>query len=131
MGKVDASIRSIQNVVRSNAKDLVFQVVKHWVEGVTKPKIYQVIISGIRSSEASKIQNFLASIGGVQNVFRRSFNQGTAELEVETGSVQSTIVDALESFEGIPIELVSEEPFRMSFRKIKGEEHPNNDAQGK
>jgi hypothetical protein len=91
------------------------------VDGVTKPKIYQVIISGVKSSEATKIQNFLARIGGVQNVFRRSFNQGTAELEIETGSVQSTIVEALEGFEGIPIELVSEEPFRLSFKKVKGE----------
>ena len=117
MGKADAAIRSIQNVVRSNAKDLVFQVVKHWVDTSTKAKIYQVIVTGVQSQELKKLERFLSGLGGVQNVFRRSFNHGTGEIEVETDMVQSTLSDAVENNTVLPVDLVSDEPYRLSFEK--------------
>jgi len=117
MGKADAAIRSIQNVVQSNAKELVFQVVKQWVEGVSKAKTYQVIVSGVQSVDVGKIERFLKGIAGVQNVYRRSFNQGTAELEVETTMVQATLADLLERNKQVPLDLVSDEPLRLSFEK--------------
>jgi hypothetical protein len=117
MGKADASIRSIQNVVRSNARDLVFQVVKQWVEGVTKPRILQVIVSGVQSADLAKIERYLKGLAGVQNVYRRSFARGTGELEVETSIVQTTLADRLESNKQVPLDLVSDEPLRLSFEK--------------
>lgn len=119
MGKPDAAIRSIQNVVRSNARDLVFQVVKHWVESSNKAAIYQVIISGVQSAELTKIERALSSIAGVENVFRRSFGRGTGELEIEADMVQSVLTGHLEGLKAVPLDLVSEEPHRMTFEKRK------------
>ena len=117
MGKADAAIRSIQNVVQTNAKDLVFQVVKHWVESSNKAALYQIIISGVQSAELAKLERSLSSLAGIKNVFRRSFNRGTAELEIETDMVQSVLVGLLEGGKTIPLDLVSEEPLRMTFEK--------------
>jgi len=117
MGKADAAIRSIQNVVRSNAKDLVFQVVKHWVESSTKAGMFQVIVSGVPSGELKKLERFLSSIAGVQAVHRRSFSRNTGELEVETEMGQSALVTSIEENKEVPLDLVSEEPYRMTFEK--------------
>jgi len=119
MGKADAAIRSIQNVVETNAKDLVFQVVKHWVESSNKAAVYQVIISGVQSAELAKLERSLSQVAGVQKVFRRSFSRGTAELEIETDMVQSVLTSHIESSKAVPLDLVSEEPFRMTFEKKK------------
>ena len=119
MGKADAAIRSIQNVVRSNAQDLMFQVVKHWVESANKAALYQVIVSGVQSAELAKLERSLSAIAGVQNVHRRSFSRGTGELEIESDMVQSVLTSHLEGGKAVPLDLVSEEPLRMTFEKRK------------
>ena len=117
LGKTDASMRSIQNVVRSNAKDIVFQVVKHWTEGVNKPKMYQVIVSGVRHEEVSALERFLSTMPDVVKVYRRSFNQEVAELELEFKGLQSSLVNGIERNKKVPLRLVSDEPLRISFEK--------------
>jgi len=117
LGKTDASMRSIQNVVRSNAKDIVFQVVKHWTEGVNKPKMYQVIVSGVQHEELSKLEHFLSTMPDVVKVYRRSFNQEVAELELEFKGLQSSLVNGIERNKKVPLRLVSDEPLRISFEK--------------
>jgi hypothetical protein len=117
LGRTDASTRSIQNVVRSNAKDIVFQVVKHWTEGVNKPTMYQVIVSGVQHEELSALEHFLSTMPDVVKVYRRSFNQEVAELELEFKGLQSSLVHGIEKNKKIPLRLVSDEPLRISFEK--------------
>ncbi len=117
LGRTDASTRSIQNVVRSNAKDIVFQVVKHWTEGVNKPKLYQVIVSGVRHEDLSALEQFLSTMPEVVKVYRRSFNQKVAELELEFKGLQSSLVHGIEKNNALPLRLVGDEPLRISFEK--------------
>lgn len=117
MGEQDAAVRSIRHVVRTSAKDIVFQVVKNWYEGLSKSKIFQLVISGVKGSEVSAIEKYLTPLPDVINVFRRSYNRGTAEVEVEYNGDQRVLVDALENNNVVPLSLVSEEPFRCSFEK--------------
>lgn len=117
LGKTDASTRSIQNVVRSNAKDIVFQVVKHWTEGVSKPKMYQVILSGVQNGELTALENYLSTMPDVVKVYRRSFNQEVAELELEFKGLQSSLVHGIEKNKKVPLRLVGDEPLRISFEK--------------
>jgi hypothetical protein len=119
MGKKDAAVRAIQNIVRISAKDIVYQVVKHWSDGLSKASTYQFIISGVKGSEATALEKYIAKLPDVLNVFRRSYNRGTAEIEVECNAPQSTLVEALENNKGVALTLVSEEPFRISFEKAK------------
>ncbi len=117
MGRSDAAIRSIQNVVRSNSKDIVYQIVKNWFEGILKTKIYQVVISGVKNTDLSTIEKFISTLPDVENVFRRSFSRGVAEIEIEFKGLQSRLVDAIENNRDLHLSLVSEEPFRLSFEK--------------
>jgi len=117
MGRFDASIKSIQNIIRSNSKDIVYQIVKNWFEGMTKAKIYQVVISNVKSDDITAIERFISTIPEVGNVFRRGFNQGVAEIEIEFGGIQSRLVDALENNRDLHLNLVGEELFRLSFEK--------------
>ncbi len=119
MGKKDAAQRAIQNIVRISARDIVFQVVKHWSEGLSKGSTYQFIISGVKGSETTALEKYLANLPDVLNVFRRSYNRGTAEIEVECNAPQSSLVEALENYKGVALTLVSEEPYRISFEKAK------------
>ncbi len=117
LGKTDAATRSIQNVVRSNAKDIVFQVVKHWTESVNNPKMYQVIVSGVQHDEVSALEQFLSTMPDVVKVYSRSFNQEVAELDLEFRGLQSSLVHGIEKNKKVPLRLVSDEPLRISFER--------------
>jgi len=117
LGRTDAATRSIQNVVRSNAKDIVFQVVKHWTEGVNKPQMYQLIVSGVQNEELAALEQFLSTMPDVVKVYRRSFNQEVAELELEFKGLQSSLVHGIEKNKSVQLRLVGDEPLRISFEK--------------
>jgi hypothetical protein len=119
MGKSDASMRSIQGIVRSNAKNIVHLLVKNWFEGMSKSKIYQVIISGVKNTDVSKIIQAVNDMPDVVRVFKRSFNLGTAEIEIEYNGLQSTLSDILENNEILPLLLTNDEPFRLFYEKKK------------
>jgi len=119
MGKHDAAVRSVQQVIGRNATDIVFRVVKSWYQGMTKANNYQVILSRIKGSELSLLVKQLAQGSGVVQVHRRSFNSGTAEIEIEFEGVQSALIELLEGNTVVPLALVNEEPFRFSMEKEK------------
>jgi hypothetical protein len=119
MGKNEAAVRSIQSMVKGNSKDIVYQVVKNWYEGMSKAKSYQVILTGIKNSELSVLITTLTSLPDVVNIFKRSFNRGTAEIDIEYNGLQSTLTAAIENYPKIPLILVSEEPYRISLEVRK------------
>ncbi|OGU17659.1 MAG: hypothetical protein A2076_06090 [Geobacteraceae bacterium GWC2_53_11] len=119
MGKHDAAVRSIQSMVKGNGKDIVYQIVKNWYEGVSKAKSYQVIITGIKNSELTGLIASLNSLQDVASVVKRSYNRGTAEIDIEYNGLQSTLSAAIENYPTVPLTLVSEEPFRISLEVRK------------
>jgi hypothetical protein len=119
MGKNDAAVRSIQSVVKGNTKDIVYQIVKNWYEGMSKAKSYQVIVSGIKNIELSGLIASLSSLQDVVNIVKRSYNRGTAEIDIEYNGLQTTLSAALESNLKVPLILVSEEPYRISLEVRK------------
>lgn len=119
MGRHESAVRSIQNMVKGNAKDIIYQIVKNWYEGMSKAKSYQVIVTGIKNSELTALITSLTSLPDVANIFKRSFNRGTAELDIEYNGLQSTLTTAIENYPGIPLNLVSEEPYRISLEVRK------------
>jgi hypothetical protein len=114
MGKHDAAVRSIQAMVKGNGKDVVFQIVKNWYEGMSKAKSYQVIVTGIKNTELTTFIASLNSVPDVVNIVKRSYNRGTAEIDIEYNGLQSTLVTVIENYPKIPLLLVSEEPYRIS-----------------
>jgi hypothetical protein len=114
MGKHEAAVRSIQGMVKGNTKDIVYQIVKNWYEGMAKATSYQVILTGIKNSEVSSLIKTLASLPDVVNVYKRSFNRGTAEIDIEYNGLQSTLTEAIENYPKTPLVLVSEEPYRIT-----------------
>lgn len=119
MGKHDAAVRSIQSMVKGNGKDIVYQIVKNWYEGMSKAKSYQVIITGIKNSELTGLIASLNSLQDVAGVVKRSYNRGTAEIDIEYNGLQSTLSAAIENYPTVPLTLVSEEPFRISLEVRK------------
>lgn len=119
MGKHDAAVRSIQNMVKGNGKDIVFQIVKNWYEGMSKAKTYQVIVTGIKNSELTALIASLTSLQDVVSVVKRSYNRGTAEVDIEFNGIQSTLSEAIENYPKVPLILVSEEPYRISLEVRK------------
>src|SRR6185369_6146501 len=119
MGKNDAAVRSIQSMVKGNTKDIVYQIVKNWYEGMSKAKSYQVILTGIKNSELSAFITTLTSMPDVVNVIKRSYNRGTAEIDIEYNGLQSTLTEAMENYPKTPLILVSEEPYRISLEVRK------------
>jgi hypothetical protein len=119
MGKHDAAVRSISNILDQHAQDIVFNVVKHWYDGMSKGHTYQLIVSGIKSQEVTALTSYLSALQDVSAVHRRSFNRGVAELEVEYLGVQSSLIDALESGKKVPLEVIGDEPFRINLEKRK------------
>ena len=119
IGKSDAVLRSIQNITQSNSKDIVFRLVKEWFEGATKAKIYQVLISGVKNVEITSLIKSLTDIPDIVHVFKRSYNQGVAEIEVEYNGLQENLSEILEGNVVVPIVLTNEEPYRLSFEKKK------------
>lgn len=117
LSKHDASLRSIRSLVQANSKDVVFRVVKNWFDGMSKGSNIQVVISGVKGSELSELEKHIASLPDVASVHRRSFNRGTGELDVEYSGQQSALVTSLEEDAGLKLNLVSEEPNRISYEK--------------
>ncbi len=119
MGKHDAAVRSISNTLDQHAQDIVYNVVKHWYDGMSKASTYQLIISGVKSQEVTALSSLITALPDVSAVHRRSFNRGVAELEVEFLGVQSCLIEALEGNQKIPLDVVSDEPFRINLEKRK------------
>jgi hypothetical protein len=119
MGKHEAAVRSIQSMVKGNAKDIIYRIVKNWYEGMSKAKSYQVIITGIKNTDLSALITSLTSVQDVVNVVKRSFNRGTAEIDIEYNGLQSTLSATIENYPKIPLTLVSEEPYRISLEVRK------------
>lgn len=119
MGKHDAAVRSVRQVVGKNAGDIVFRVVKSWYQGMAKANSYQVIVSKLKGSELSALVKSLGQNPSVIQVHRRSFNSGTAEIEIEYDGIQGSLVELLETNGVVPLALVSEEPYRISLEKEK------------
>jgi hypothetical protein len=101
-------------MVKGNGKDVVFQIVKNWYEGMSKAKSYQVIVTGIKNTELTTFIASLNSVPDVVNIVKRSYNRGTAEIDIEYNGLQSTLVTVIENYPKIPLLLVSEEPYRIS-----------------
>lgn len=120
LSKRDASIRSIRALVQANSKDAVFRVVKNWFNGMSKGINIQFIVNGVKGSELSAIEKVISSLPDVVSVHRRSFIRGTGELEIEYTGQQNQLVSSLEENKNIIIDLVSDEPNRISFEKRKG-----------
>lgn len=119
LSRNDASLRSIRSLVQANSKDVVFQVVKNWFDGLSKGTNIQMVFSGIKGSELSALEKYIASLPDVTSVHRRSFNRGTGELDVDFTGQQSALVTALEENATLMLNLVSDEPHRVSFEKEK------------
>lgn len=119
MGKHDASARSIQNMVKGNARDIVFHIVKNWYEGLSKAKTFQIIVTGIKNSELTSLISSLTSLPDVANIYKRSFNRGTAEFDVEYTGLQSALTAAIENYSGVSLNLIREEPYRISLEVRK------------
>jgi hypothetical protein len=119
MGKHEASVRSIQSMVKGNAKDIIYQIVKNWYEGMSKAKSYQVIVTGIKNSELTALISSLSSLQDIVSVVKRSYNRGTGEIDIEYNGIQSTLSAAIENYPKVPLILVSEEPYRISLEVRK------------
>lgn len=119
MGRHDAAVRSVRQVIGNNAGDIVFRVVKSWYQGMARTNTYQVIISKVKGSELSTLVKALAQNPSVIQVHRRSFNSGTAEIEIEYDGVQGTLVELLETNGVVSLALLGEEPYRISLEKEK------------
>jgi len=119
MGKYDAAVRSISNTLDQHAQDIVYNVVKHWYDGMSRASTFQLIVSGVKSPEVTSLSAFISALPDVTAVHRRSFNRGVAELEVEYLGAQSVLIEALENNKKLPLEIVSDEPFRINLEKRK------------
>lgn len=119
LGKNDAILRSIQNITQANAKDIVYRLVKEWFEGAAKVKIYQILLSGVTNMDVTALINSLAEMPDIVNVFKRSYNRGLAEIEVEYNGLQEKLSTAIESNVTLPLVLTNEEPYRISFERKK------------
>jgi hypothetical protein len=119
LSKNDAAFRSIRSLVRANSQDVVYRVVKKWFEGISRGSNIQIVVAGVKGSELSAFEKYIASLPDVVNVHRRSYNRGTGELDVEFTGQQSDLVSAVEGKATLSLSLVSDEPHRITFEKEK------------
>jgi hypothetical protein len=119
LSKNDAAFRSIRSLVRANSQDVVYRVVKKWFEGISRGSNIQIVIAGVKGSELSAFEKYIASLPDVVSVHRRSYNRGTGELDVEFTGQQSDLVSAVEGKATLSLSLVSDEPHRITFEKEK------------
>jgi hypothetical protein len=119
LGKNDAVLRSIQNIVQPNSKDIVYRLVKEWFEGASKAKIYQILISGVKNAEITSLIKSLGDVPDMVHVFKRSYNRGVAEIEVEYNGSQEKLLEIMEDNIVVPVVLTNEEPYRLLLEKKK------------
>ncbi|MDP2268980.1 MAG: hypothetical protein Q8K46_07415, partial [Deltaproteobacteria bacterium] len=111
--------RSIKNITQTNAKDIVYRLVKEWFEGAAKTKIYQILLSGVTNMDVTALINSLTDVPDIANVFKRSFNRGVAEIEIEYNGLQEKLSAIIESNTTLPLVLTNEEPYRISLERKK------------
>jgi hypothetical protein len=69
--------------------------------------------------DVTALINSLAEVPDVVNVFKRSYNRGLAEIEVEYNGLQEKLSAAIEGNVTLPLVLTNEEPYRISFERKK------------
>lgn len=103
--------QAIEDAARGIADKLVEQITAKWTAETSGGQLTQITITGLGSmKELVKIKEFLKShVRGVQNVIQRSYEGGTAVLEVDAEGTAQSIGDELakKDFPGFDLDLTS------------------------
>ena len=67
----------------------------------------QITVDGIHYSDLQQLQRHLKATPNVENVFLRNFNNGNAELDVDTGLLADQLADLISSWQELNMEVVN------------------------
>lgn len=102
---------AIEQAARNAAEKIIDQITAKWTAETSGGQLTQITITGLGSmKELVKIKEFLKShVRGVQNVIQRSYEGGTAVLEVDAKGNAQAIGDELakKDFPGFDLDLTS------------------------
>jgi Protein of unknown function, DUF400. len=72
---------------------------------VDSERTVQITVSGIDYSELQQLQRYLRATPNVANVFLRSFDNGSAQLDVETGLLPDQLADFISAWKSLYLEI--------------------------
>lgn len=101
---------ALERAGRDAAAKLVDQIVAKWTGETSGTQLVQITVKGVRMKDLVKLKEFLQSqIRGVQGVIQRSFEGGTAVLEVDAKVTAQQIGDELakKEFEGFDLDVTA------------------------
>jgi hypothetical protein len=115
-------LAAIEKASAELAKTLIPKILEQWRKDVQVATTIQIVLSNISFVQLKRFKEILkAEIRGVKEVYQRSFQAGTAKLDVEIQTTTEMLADELTSkqFQGLSFEIsgITENRIDLTIRK--------------
>lgn len=118
MGKFDAAVNAMKNTIESAKSDILYQIVKSWYDGFSKPKTYTLIVGNVTYEQMEALKTKLYGFEGFSKLHVRSYNNNVAEIDVQYESLRGDLPTAIVR-SGLPYRIAAQEQNRIKLERKK------------
>jgi hypothetical protein len=108
LSRSDAAANAVENCIRMSQKDILFQIVRNWYDGFSKPMVHHVTVSNIDYDQLIKLKIKLHALEGVRTIFERGYSERVGRLEIKYEGPQDKLADDILAAK-LPIKILKKE----------------------
>ena len=110
--KFDAAANAITNCIAISKEDILFNIVRNWYDGFSKPSTHQVTITNIDYHQLAQLKSMFRAFDGVRKIFERSYADRIAQLDIKYEGLQDSLANEFVSSK-LPYTILKKEQNRL------------------